>query len=345
MMGLFAVARRLTGDRLRILCYHGLSVTDEHLYSPGLFMKAETVRSRFDILVRGAYPVLHLDEAFERLRAGGLPRSAVVITYDDGFYGNFVHSPSWHGDGRLPATIYVTTYYVAHQNPIFRHAVRYMFWKTKAAEVSFADLPGLDAGGEALSLSDLDRGDAAQWRLIRHAETHLDENGRVELARELGRRLGVDYDELAGCRGLGLMTPDEIGALSRMGLDIQLHTHRHHMPLDEALLRREIEDNRAVLEPIVGRPCDHLCYPSGVFHSEQMPWLEACGIKTATTCENGLNDAQTPPYRLRRFLDGESVRPIEFEAEISGFAELVRRLGSLFGRGASQRAPGSNQGH
>ena len=62
-LGLFALARRLTAGQLRILCYHGLSIDDEHIYSPGLFMRPEMVRSRLEILVRDGYPVLPLDQA------------------------------------------------------------------------------------------------------------------------------------------------------------------------------------------------------------------------------------------------------------------------------------------
>jgi len=342
-LGLFALARRLTRKSLRILCYHGLSIDDEHLYSPGLFMRPETIRSRFETLARGNYPVLPLDRACAGLRDGTLPDCAVVITYDDGFYGNYLHSAALQEEFRLPATIYVTTYYVVKQVPIFRLAIQYMFWKTDRDEVALGGIPGIDCG--TLQRADRTRADEVMWGLIRHAEQSLNEPQRVELARDVGTRLGIDYDELARSRRLSLMTPEEIRSLAALGLDIQLHTHRHQLPCDEEQVRREIGDNRSILEPILGRPCDHLCYPSGVFTAEQWPWLESCGIKSATTCEVGLDDARTPRYGLRRFLDGETVRAIEFEAEISGFAELIRRAASLLGRGQRPTAAPQNYGH
>ena len=323
-LGLFALARRLTGDKLRILCYHGVAFDDEHRFAPGLFMRPETIRARFDALKRLRHPVLPLGEACRRLRDGTLPRAAVVITYDDGFHGNYAFYGRLHEETGLPATLYVTTYYVTKGVPIFRIAIRYMFWKTTRTAVSLAGLPGGDGG--TIDLADRERSKAAVWALIRHAEEHLDEPGRVALARTLGERLGVDYDALVRDRRLSLMTPEEIRSAADRGLDVQLHTHRHRFPDDEAITLREIADNRAVLEPILGRSCDHLCYPSGVFDRVQWPWLEACGVVSGTTCELGLNDARTPLYGLKRFLDAETVRPIEFEAEISGFAELLRRL-------------------
>lgn len=342
-VGLFAVARRVTAGQLRILCYHGLAIGDEHLYSPGLFMRPETVRSRFETLVRSGYPIIPLGEACEGLRAGTLPPCPVVITYDDGFYGNYVHGVPLHREFPLPATLYATTYYVVKGTPIFRHAVKYMFWKTGRDEMSLDGLPGVE--GKTLRLAERERVEAVQWELIRYGETQLDEPGRVALARELGGRLGVDYDDLARSRRLSLMTPGELLALSESGIDIQLHTHRHQFPPVEEQARREIEDNRAVLESMLGRACNHLCYPSGVFTTEQWPWLEACGIASATTCEAGLNDSNTPHYGLRRFLDAETIAGIEFEAEISGFAELLRRARALFRREPSPSSASSSYAH
>ena len=139
------------------------------------------------------------------------------------------------------------------------------------------------------------------------------------------------------------MTPDEIRSLADLGMDIQLHTHRHQFPPVEELARRELEDNRAVLEPILGRSCHHLCYPSGVFTPEQWPWLEACEIASATTCLPGLNRIDTPRYGLRRFLDAETVTAIEFEAELAGLAELLRRARSIVR--PRPPAPTKNYGH
>ena len=41
-LGFFALARRLTRDRLRILCYHGFELQDESSFRPKLFMTRAT---------------------------------------------------------------------------------------------------------------------------------------------------------------------------------------------------------------------------------------------------------------------------------------------------------------
>src|SRR4029453_15669980 len=88
---------------------------------------------------------------------------------------------------------------------------------------------------------------------------------------------------------------------------------------------RELRDNRAVLEPLVGRALRHFCYPSGYFRPAHLPWLEEAQVESATTCDPGMNRRGDSPLTLRRFLDSAETSQIEFEAELSGFSELLRR--------------------
>ena len=54
--------------------------------------------------------------------------------------------------------------------------------------------------------------------------------------------------------------------------------------------------------------------------------MAAVGVKSATTIEPGLNYPDTPRFALRRLMDGHPVSDIEFEAEMTGFMEIVRAL-------------------
>jgi hypothetical protein len=47
-------------------------------------------------------------------------------------------------------------------------------------------------------------------------------------------------------------------------------------------------------------------------------------VESATTCEPGLNTAETPLLGLYRILDQDDLSQIEFEAELFGFSELIR---------------------
>jgi peptidoglycan/xylan/chitin deacetylase (PgdA/CDA1 family) len=300
---------------------------DESHFLPQLFMDARVFRQRIEYLVRKRYPILPLGEAVERLRRKELPACATVITFDDGFYSIWKMAVPILREFDLPATIYVTTYYSVNRNPVFRLVVQYMFGKTTKDRLDWAGL-GLRETGTASFLDAASRHDVA-WRIINYAENQMNEHERVRLSRELGVRLGVDYAEIVDRRFLSLMTDEEIRQATMAGVDIQLHTHRHRLPVDAASVYCEIAQNREVLGPLIGRKPRHLAYPSGIYAAEHRDPLVRMDVISATTCDKGFNSPETPALALHRFVDANTVPQVVFEAEQSGFASMARRARSL----------------
>jgi hypothetical protein len=101
--------------------------------------------------------------------------------------------------------------------------------------------------------------------------------------------------------------------------DIQLHTHRHRVPREQALLQREVDDNRSALAPLApASSLAHFCYPSGLYHDNSGQILSGCGVRSATTCDPGLAEAGSPLQYLPRYLDAMTISPLIFEAWVSG---------------------------
>jgi peptidoglycan/xylan/chitin deacetylase (PgdA/CDA1 family) len=325
-MGLFHLARWFTRRGLRILCYHAFAFEDESSFRARMYLRPETFENRLRFLKNAGFPVLPLGEAVALLDQGCLPSGGTVITIDDGFFSVYRLAMPILQRFRMPASVYVSTYYANRASPVFRLVVQYMFWKSRVAQIDLAGL-GLAPAGTC-RLSDPADMRCRMWDIIRHGESDCDEAGRVALNKALAQRLQVDYDHLVERRLFHIMRSAEITEALANGLDIQLHTHRHRFPEDESEALREIQDNRAALEPLVQRPLTHFCYPSGVFSENQFSWLRAAGIASATTCEPGLNYQATPKLALLRFLDGEDVSQIEFEAEMYGFNEILRKTRS-----------------
>jgi peptidoglycan/xylan/chitin deacetylase (PgdA/CDA1 family) len=327
-LGLFKAARFLTRNRLRILCYHGTALQDEAAFRPDLFIDPETFERRLDYLRAQGFPVLDLEAAAEQLRTGKLPPFATVITIDDGFFGTYRHAVQALKARRMPATLYVTTYYAQKGTPIFRLMVQYAYWAAKVDQFSL-DALGLDGFSGTAVLGTDRENDPRMWQLIELGEKTLDEPGRWALAQKIAALLKVDCAAVEQSRALSLMTPEEIREAAAAGIDVQLHTHRHRFPEDEAEAKREISENRAVLEPLAGKPLTHFCYPSGLYNPSQWKWLHEAGVKTATTCEVGFSTAETPPLGLKRIFDGAHVSDLEFEAEMHGFSEILRQARSM----------------
>jgi len=312
LAGGFWLAERLKPAGIPILCYHGFSIGDEHRFRPALFIRPEEFERRLAWLRRSRYKVIPLAEAIERLDSGRLGKRELVITIDDGFYS--VGKVGWPllKDYGFPATLYATTYYAKHANPIFRLAIQYFFWRTRRAGARLDDLaPATE-----------------MWPLINWAESALSEDERWTLAAKVAQRLEVDHEELRASRRLSLLTEQELEVLAREGLDLELHTHRHNLPEEAAAIAREIADNRGVLQAATDRPLRHFCYPSGVWSRDHWPTLASLGIESATTCTPGFNRPDTPRLALHRFLDSEDLSQRDFEAELTGFKTLLRRARS-----------------
>jgi len=289
-------------------------------------MEPRTFQAHINLLVSKRYPVIKLKEALQLLDKKTLPPCPVVITFDDGFKTIKEYAIPILSHNALPSTIFLTTYYCIKAHPVFRLAVQYMFWKTRFKDIN---LTGIDLPMSGrVSLNSVENRQKVAWQIIDYAEKELPEEDRQRIASELGFRLKVPYSELVNSGALSIMTAPEIQRIASGGTDIQLHTHRHNFPENPLTARTEIRDNRAVLEPIIGKELGHFCYPSGVWSERHFPILRQENIESAVTCDTGFNYADTPRFSLRRFLDGQHISNIEFEAELSGLMEIMRKMRS-----------------
>ncbi len=128
--GMFAAAARVRRkNTLVILCYHGISLRDEHEWEGGLYITPGRFRQALQWLRDWDANVLPLQEGLARLRADSLPPRSVVITFDDGFYDFYRHAWPLLSEFGYPSTLYLTTYHTLYRLPIFNLAVNYMLWK------------------------------------------------------------------------------------------------------------------------------------------------------------------------------------------------------------------------
>ncbi len=315
-LGVFelAAASSWRQERLLILCYHGISLEDEHLWDPALYISRNQFGARMRLLETAKCRVLPLAEAIRRLYARELPPRSVALTFDDGFYDFYARAYPILREHGFPATVYLTTYYCDYRQPIFNLACRYIFWKRQGLKVPS------DAGFEwdldTRSASARDRSFQAIWKFCE--ERRLSGAEKAALLETVARRLQFDYTGFLSGRILQLLTPSETSWLAEQGIDFQLHTHRHRTPRDRMLFQREIEDNRSRLQAITGSAPEHFCYPSGVVEPQFLPWLKELSVHSATTCRHGLADPSMEPLLLPRLIDVSGMSEMEFEAWVTG---------------------------
>jgi peptidoglycan/xylan/chitin deacetylase (PgdA/CDA1 family) len=321
-LGAFRIAQHLTRDRLRILCYHGFSTGDEYSVLPFMFMRAGTFERRMRILSKRRIPVISLEEATKRLEAGEICRGEAVITIDDGWASTLtVGAPILERYG-FPASVYVTTEHLAAGTEVFNVALYYMVRRTARTKLELSGLhPELDGTYDLH-----DEPSALVLSLIRAAEKAFPALAdRQRTLPAIAAALGVDLGEVLRGERFRLLTRDEIRELAARGFDVELHTHRHRLPSETfELMAAEVEANRAQLESVLGKRPSHFCFPSGEYSRHHPEWLRRLGIASATTCDPGLNPRGSSVMLLKRYLDSDREADIAFEAEITGFRELIR---------------------
>jgi peptidoglycan/xylan/chitin deacetylase (PgdA/CDA1 family) len=312
------------GSRLLILCYHGISLADEHEWDSSLYMSPADFDGRLRSIQRSGCTVMPLGGALEQLFANRLREPTVAITFDDGLYDFSQRAYPLLERYGYPATVYLTTYYCEHQQPVFPSYCSYLLWKGRRG-VLYAGIAG--ASGQWYLGSRTGRTRALN-AILQFAEgARLSAEEKTELARSIAERLGVDHQALVAKRILHLLNPRDVGELAATGrgVDFQLHTHRHYTPPDEAMFLREIRDNRARIRSMTGAEPIHFCYPSGVHGPECLRWLADAGVISATTTEPGLASSRAHPLLLPRMVDTGNVTTVEFEAWLGGIGALLPR--------------------
>lgn len=310
-------------SRLLILCYHGVSLVDEHEWDNALYISPALFERRMATLKAGGYNVLPLGEALERLRAGSLPHRSVAITFDDGVWDFYPQAYPVLKKYGFPATVYLTTYYCNAGRPVFNVFCSYLLWKARDKTVEANPALGLF---QKTDLRIPEVRDRTRAGLIEYAKQEgLSGEAKDDLARELAIYLGLPYEEYVRKRILHILRPEEVALLARDGIDFELHTHRHRVPQEQALFDREIEENRASIQNMTGKTAVHFCYPSGESRSVYFPWMKQLGIASAATCIPGFAMAQSDPFMLPRLVDVTSLGDVEFEGWLAGVSSFLPR--------------------
>ena len=306
-------------QRLLILCYHGVARYDEHEWSPWLYITAERLRRRMQLLLEDRCNVLPLAEAARRLQSGTLPPRAVTITFDDGYHDFYFVAFPIIESFNFPVTLYLRTDYVEYNRPVFVPMCSYLLWKGRMQRTLHWPevFPGefaLDSAGQQGAADAL-----RKFCLSRN----LSGAEKDELLGRLAQRLDIDYQELCRRRVMCLITTEEAKSLGTRGVDLEYHTHRHRTYRRSERFVADLDDNRRRLETYSTNTPQHFCYPSGVHLPEHLEYLAAYGIRSATTCHRGLCTARNHPLLLPRFVDNMAVSDLEFRSWVAGTAALL----------------------
>lgn len=301
-----------------ILAYHGTSLDDEHEWDPSLYMPPSLLRRRLELIRDSGCRVLPLDAAIQQLYSGELPPRCVSVTVDDGTYDFYCQGFRLFQSFGIPVTVYLTTYYANFNWPVYDTMSSYLLWKGRGRRIRWKEVFGtteVELLGQGLDLARRRMSSYPREKRFSGAEKH-------ELLAALAELLGIDFESICRRRLLHIMNTAEARELSQLGVDFQLHSHRHGVSFEKALFEREVTENRQNLKDLK-TTASHFCYPGGVHRPEFLPWLREWNIVSATTCEAGMASSGTEPLLLPRLVDTSLLTEDEFVGWLSGIAAFL----------------------
>ncbi|TIR25814.1 MAG: polysaccharide deacetylase [Mesorhizobium sp.] len=256
--GLAPLAKPFVGGIGAILMLHRVTATPEkpdsvnrHLNVAPEFLDAVIA----DMKAHG-YAFVTLDEAIERIKAGGKDGQFAAITADDAYRDNMTEALPVLEKHGAPVTIYVA--------PGLINGAADLWWEVVEDIVSARDRLILTTpdGPVTIDCSTPGKKIQAFARLHDYLTLQVREEDQRAVLRELARSNGIEL----GARQSLLMNWDEIRAMAGHPLvTIGAHTvnHRNLKRLSEADARHEVDDVRGILQAELGEAPRHFAYPYG----------------------------------------------------------------------------------
>lgn len=102
----------------------------------------------------------------------------------------------------------------------------------------------------------------------------------------------------------GWMTERDVKHLADVGMTVAAHTWDHHRVdrYSGSDWKIQLDQPRALLEKLMGRPVEHFAYPYGLWNRADFPHLAAAGYRTAFQLWQFPMDPTQPLYSLRRII-------------------------------------------
>lgn len=329
-VGLFALSRALTGARVRILCYHGGSIGDAHIYNPKLFCSPELLEARMQWLQTHGFDLVTLEQAATASRRGKPSRRlTTTVTFDDGWHTTANQLVPVLARRDIPSTLYLCTSHFLESWAVGAVTVRYLLWKSGLRQANILGMgPGIDG---CYDIATKAARNSAADRIVKAIKLSPPEReARHALFETLAACLKIASDDLGlATRRFEYVNRAELQAIATQGCAIELHGHVHRYPAGNvAAFKEDLRRCSEIIEAEGLPKPRHYCYPSGNFDRAASGALLDMGIDTATTCVPGLvkQDTLVDRHYLPRFLDGADVSMLEFQSEMSGFSDLLRRL-------------------
>jgi peptidoglycan/xylan/chitin deacetylase (PgdA/CDA1 family) len=289
-----------TEKKLFVLMYHRILSQPDILESGAISL--EKFEWQMQLLAE-YFNVLPLDKALSGLQEGTIPSRAVCITFDDGYADNYTNALPVLTRYQLPATFFMTSGFLAGGlmwNDRIRESLRII----SADELDLTQF-GLACYGIGTPLQK-----AICSQAITSKVKYFVDQEKEDCIRHIESLAGPLPNNI-------MMSAAQLKLLHASGMEIGGHTVTHPIlsKLGDAEVKKEIADNKATLEALLGTTLRFFAYPNGkVGHDYLLKHIEIikeCGYQAALSSRWAVANKNSDIWQLPRCMPSEST-PAKF---------------------------------
>jgi peptidoglycan/xylan/chitin deacetylase (PgdA/CDA1 family) len=257
-----------------IIEYHRICPLDQIVGDPNLVLSPETFEKHVKYL-SAKYEILSLDQMAEYIQLRKRPpKTAAVLTFDDGYRDLFLYAYPILERYKLPATIFLISGYVGSEDLFWWDKISHAIFQTSITQLN------LEGIGKYWIRDQLEKSVANKSILTKLKESP--ESRRNTLIEKLLDICQVDTNELG--RKVNLSW-NEIKEMDRKGIKFGAHSISHPR-LPELSLERandEIVGSKHAVEENLGKEVTSFSYPYGQQNSEVINLVKEAGFRCAVT--------------------------------------------------------------
>ncbi|TJV06552.1 MAG: polysaccharide deacetylase [Mesorhizobium sp.] len=329
--GLAPLARPFVGGIGAILMLHRVTATPEkpHSVNRHLNISPSFLDAMIADMKAGGYAFVSMDEAIERIKAGGKGGRFATITADDAYRDNLTEALPVLEKHGAPITIYVAPGLIDGTADLWWDVVEDIVHASDSLTLTTSNGPVL------IACKTPARKHQAIARLHTYFTTEVREEDLRTVLRELASANGIDVD---ASRRRTLMNWDEIRTIAAHPLvTIGAHTinHSNLKRLSETGARREIGAVKDMLRAELGAEPRHFAYPygyAGAVGCREVGFARDAGYASAVTTRHGVLRAEHAgfPHALPRLsVNGRYQSLAHIRTMLSGVTTPLANAGKM----------------